>query len=117
MAMSRMAMLLLISGSSASAEPRYVTAEEGMEIHRKTFAVTRPGSCAAAKDAQEIVVCGQVSRDYRVPYEPEPGARVAGEGSGAAALGCLRMCPQPVDVKKIAVTAVKVFRKIFDPDR
>jgi hypothetical protein len=53
-----------------------------------------------------IVVCGRVVRGgdgYRVPYQPEPGARVhliAGEvPSGMAAMGadsCLRFCYQPV---------------------
>lgn len=53
-----------------------------------------------------IVVCGRLVRGgggYRVPYEPEPGARVrliAGEQpSGMAAMGadaCLRLCERPV---------------------
>jgi hypothetical protein len=55
-----------------------------------------------------IVVCGRLARaggGYRIPYEPEPGARVhlvAGEApSGAAAMGaggCLRLCHQPVAI-------------------
>jgi hypothetical protein len=53
-----------------------------------------------------IVVCGRPLRGgggYRIPYQPEPGARVrlvAGEvPSGMAARGadsCLRLCYQPV---------------------
>ena len=58
--------------------------------------------------ADSIVVCGRLARGgggYRVPWEPEPGARVrliAGEAPSAmAAMGadtCLRLCLQPVGV-------------------
>ncbi len=53
----------------------------------------------------EIVVCGRPSRGggYRIPYEPEPGARVrlvSGEAPSAIAAmsagGCLRLCEQPL---------------------
>jgi hypothetical protein len=53
-----------------------------------------------------IVVCGRLARGgggYRIPYRPEPGARVhliAGEAPSAMgamnAGGCLRLCEQPV---------------------
>ena len=56
--------------------------------------------------ADAIVVCGRLVRrgaGYRIPWEPEPGARVrlvAGEAPSAmAAMGadrCLRLCYQPV---------------------
>ena len=56
--------------------------------------------------ADEIVVCGrpvQGGGGYRVPWAPEPGARVrliAGEPPSATgamgAGGCLRLCEQPV---------------------
>src|ERR1044072_3828739 len=64
-------------------------------------------SCRAGPP-DAIIVCGRLSRGgggYRIPYEPEPGARVhliAGEPpSGMAALGadgCMRLCHQPVMV-------------------
>ena len=54
----------------------------------------------------EIIVCGRLARagqGYRVPWRPEPGARVrliAGEPPGAtAAMGaadCIRLCEHPV---------------------
>jgi hypothetical protein len=55
----------------------------------------------------DVVVCGRLARGgggYRVPYQPEAGARVrliAGEPPSAmAAMGapdiCLRLCEQPV---------------------
>lgn len=53
-----------------------------------------------------VTVCGrlvQAGGGYRLPYEPEPGARVrlvAGEPPSAMAAmgagGCLRLCEQPV---------------------
>jgi hypothetical protein len=53
-----------------------------------------------------IIVCGRLVRGgggYRVPWRPEPGARVrliAGEAPSAMAAkgadGCLRLCEQPV---------------------
>jgi hypothetical protein len=56
--------------------------------------------------ADSIVVCGRLVQGgggYRVPYRPEPGARVrliAGEPPSAMAAmgagGCLRLCEQPV---------------------
>ncbi|HYD11333.1 MAG TPA: hypothetical protein VEC11_00650 [Allosphingosinicella sp.] len=56
----------------------------------------------------DILVCGRPARaggGYRVPYRPEPGARVrliAGEPPSAMAAmgagGCLRLCQQPVTV-------------------
>ena len=57
-------------------------------------------------DSEAIVVCGRIvlgGGGYRIPYRPEPGARVrliAGEvPSGMSAMGadsCLRLCYQPV---------------------
>jgi hypothetical protein len=57
-------------------------------------------------DSDAIVVCGRIvlgGGGYRIPYRPEPGARVrliAGEvPSGMSAMGapgCLRLCYQPV---------------------
>lgn len=62
-------------------------------------------------DPDSIVVCGRLVRGgegYRVPYEPEPGARVhlvAGEAPSATgamgAGGCLRLCHQPVTIDLI----------------
>ena len=49
-----------------------------------------------------IVVCGRRVRGgdgYRVPYQPEPGARVrmiAGEAPSVHGDTCLRLCLQPV---------------------
>ena len=57
-------------------------------------------------DSDAIVVCGRIVRGgggYRIPYRPDPGARVrliAGEVPSATSAmggpGCLRLCYQPV---------------------
>jgi hypothetical protein len=66
-------------------------------------------------DPDGVVVCGRVRRGggYRVPWEPEPGARVrlvAGEPpSGAGAMGaggCLRLCLQPVTINLLDPGAI-----------
>jgi hypothetical protein len=56
--------------------------------------------------ADAVIVCGRLARGgggYRIPYQPEPGARerlIAGEPPPAMAAmggdGCLRLCEQPV---------------------
>jgi hypothetical protein len=67
-------------------------------------------------DPDGVVVCGRVRRvggGYRVPWQPEPGARVrlvAGEPpSGAGAMGaggCLRLCLQPVMINLLDPRAI-----------
>ena len=67
-------------------------------------------------DPDGVVVCGRVRRGgggYRVPRQPEPGARVrlvAGEPpSGAGAVGaggCLRLCLQPVTINLLDPGAI-----------
>ncbi len=63
-----------------------------------------------------IIVCGRLVRGgggYRVPYRPEPGARVrliAGEAPSAMAAmgagGCLRLCYQPVMINLLDPRAI-----------
>jgi len=116
MAMSRMAILLILAGSSASAQYRQVTAEEAMEIHRKTFSAV-PKNCGEPK-ADEIVVCGSAPSRYRLPIPPEPvpGERVAGELPSAVEasrevtctnIGHTRGCPS-LDILGVAMMVGKV---------
>lgn len=73
-------MLLLFAGSSASAQPRPVTAEEAMEVHKRTFSAVPKQECGDAAGQEEIVVCGNRNNErYRVTVPPAPGQRVRGE--------------------------------------
>jgi hypothetical protein len=112
-----MAMLLILAGSSASAQPRQVTAEEAMEIHRRTFSVVPKAECSGAREAEEIVVCGSARSPYRLPVPPEPvpGQRVPGELPSAVEatkevtctnIGHTRGCPY-VDIYGIALMVGK----------
>jgi len=126
-----MTMLLALAATSAAAQPRQVTAEEAAEIHRETFSVAGKRDCAVGADPEEIVVCGKTGTSYRIPYVPEPGARVANDSpngmSAMSAGGCLRLCHQPVSVDLLkvegggnsggAVVAVpRVIRRILGGD-
>ena len=117
MAMSRMAILLILAGSSASAQPRQVTAEEGIEIHRRTFSAVAKVDCAQTKETEEIVVCGSARSPYRLPVPPEPvpGQRVPGELPSAVEatkeatctnIGQTRGCPY-IDIYGIALMVGK----------
>ena len=117
MLMSRMAILLVLAGSSASAQLRQVTAEEAMEIHSRTFS-TVPKDCGQAREAEEIVVCGSPRSPYRLPIQPEPvpGQRVAGELPSAVEatkevtctnIGHTRGCPS-IDILGIALSVGKM---------
>ena len=117
MAMSRMAILLILAGSSAAAQPRQVTAEEAMEIHRRTFSTLPEAGCGEAREAEEIVVCGRSRSPYRLPvaHEPEPGKRIPGELPSAVDaakevtctnIGHTRGCPS-IDILAIGVMVAK----------
>ncbi|HWH16920.1 MAG TPA: hypothetical protein VNT77_01070 [Allosphingosinicella sp.] len=122
MAMSRITLLLILTGSPAAAQP--VTAEQAIEKYRESFKPVEI-ECAKEADPDVITVCG--SRDssnrYRVPYQPDPGEPehlAPGEAPQASTSvgACLSRCPQPVSVNILeAVPAVlKGIRKILDPD-
>lgn len=125
MAMSRMAILLILASSSASAQPREVTAEEGMEIHRRTFSAVRKVDCRQTKEAEEIVVCGSARSPHRVIVSPQPGQRVAGELPSAVEatkedtctnIGQTRGCPS-VDILGVALMVGQVLFKAITQDR
>jgi len=112
MPMSRITMLLIFGASSVSAQPRLVTAEEGMEIHRRTSSALPQDKCEQTREAEEIVVCGKSSSPYRLPMpiDPPPGQRIAGETPSALAatkeasctnIGHTRGCPS-VDLLGVA---------------
>lgn len=109
-------MLLILAGSSATAQARQVTAEEAMEAHRQALSI--PGAkCGDTIDAEEIVVCGRSQDQYRLPLPvpPVPGQRVRGEGPSAIAatkeetctnIGHTRGCPS-LDLFGVALMVVK----------
>jgi hypothetical protein len=110
-------MLLILAGSPASAQPRQMTAEEAMEIHRRTFSVVAKVECGPGTEADEIVVCGRARSPYRLPVPPEPvpGQRVAGELPSATEaakevtctnIGATRGCPS-IDILGIALMVGK----------
>lgn len=103
--MSRMTIALLLSAAPAGAAGG--TAEQATANYRNVFKPIAELDCP--RGVEEIIVCGtrleEMSR-YRVPYQPEPGARVRGEPSGSAAMsagGCLRLCHQPATVNILAI--------------
>jgi hypothetical protein len=112
-----MTMLLALAASGASAQPRQVSAEEAMEIHRKTFSAAAKVECGRGAQEEEIVVCGSARSPYRLPVAPEPvpGQRVAGElpsGVEAASevtctnIGHTRGCPS-LDILGVALMVGK----------
>ena len=73
-------------------------------------AVAERADCRRGALADAIVVCGRAvaGAGYRIPWEPEAGARVrliAGEAPSAmtamGAGGCLRLCQQPLMINLI----------------
>lgn len=125
MPMSRMAILLLLAGSSASAQQRRVTAEEGIEIHRRAFSAVQKVDCRQTKEAEEIVVCGSARSPPRVTVPPQPGQRVAGELPSAVEatkevtctnIGQTRGCPS-VDILGVALMVGQVLFKAVTQDR
>ena len=117
-------MLLLIASSPASAQPRQVTAEEAMEIHKKTFAATANQGCDQTLHKEEIVVCGARNNErYRVAVPPAPGQRERGElpstletikPETCTNIGQSRGCPY-IDIYGIGVMiAKKVITKVIE---
>lgn len=107
--MSRSALpLLLIAAWPAAAvaqeAPALVAAPAdplGEIALRGAWAGLDPTRCATSN--ADVTVCGRRSGGggVRVPYEPEPGARVrpiAGEPPSMGNMGCLRLCEQPLMV-------------------
>jgi hypothetical protein len=109
--MSRSALVLALFIASAwpglaaaQAAPQVVAASAdplGEIALRSTWAGLDPTRCATSN--ADVTVCGRRSGGggVRVPYEPEPGARVrpiAGEPPSMGNMGCLRLCEQPLMV-------------------
>lgn len=94
---------------------------------RRALADPADAACRRGALADAIVVCGRVvaGGGYRVPWEPEPGARVrliAGEAPSAmAAMGadrCIRLCPQPlmIDVGSAVRGLARGIDRVLHPD-
>jgi hypothetical protein len=94
---------------------------------RRALADPADAACRRGASADAIIVCGRVvaGGGYRVPWEPEPGARVrliAGEvPSAMAAMGadrCIRLCLQPlmIDVGSAVRGIARGVDRILHPD-
>ncbi len=109
--MTMLALLLL------GAVPDPVTAEAAVKTQRSEMRVLTGMDCPPSQEGEEIVVCGRRggadgaggSARFRVPYQPEPGRRIRGEGSADGG-GCMRLCHQPltIDPTKIPGAVKKV---------
>jgi hypothetical protein len=112
--MRLLALLLLAAASApALAQPSIIPAPPdplGDLAVRRALADPAAAACRRGALADAIVVCGRAvaGGGYRVPWQPEPGARVrliAGEAPGGpAAMGagaCLRLCQQPLMIDLI----------------
>jgi hypothetical protein len=85
-------------------------------------------ACRRVGFGDAILVCGRPARSgggYRIPWVPEPGARVrlvAGEAPSATAAmsagGCLRLCLEPVRVNIIQAlrTLGRGLDRLLHPD-
>jgi hypothetical protein len=84
-------------------------------------------ACRRSGLADQIIVCGRPARGegYRIPWVPEPGARVrlvAGEAPSAmsamGAGGCIRLCYQPVmvDIGAAFRTLGRGLDRLLHPD-
>ena len=113
--MRLLALLLLAAASApAFAQPSAIVPAPpdplGDLAVRRALADPADAACRRGALADAIVVCGRAvaGAGYRVPWEPEPGARVrliAGEAPSAmtamGAGGCLRLCEQPLMIDLI----------------
>jgi hypothetical protein len=129
--MRTLALLLLLASSPAGlAAPAIIPAPPdplGDLAVRRALADPADAACRRGALPDVIVVCGRVvaGGGYRVPWEPEPGARVrliAGEAPSAmAAMGadrCIRLCLQPliVDVGSAVRGLARGIDRILHPD-
>lgn len=130
--MRSLALLLLAAASApAFAQPSAIVPAPpdplGDLAVRRALADPAAAACRRGALADAIVVCGRVvaGGGYRVPWEPEPGARVrliAGEAPSAmAAMGadrCIRLCLQPliIDVGSAVRGLARGIDRILHPD-
>jgi hypothetical protein len=118
-----LAVLFILGGAPAWGQQRLVTAEEGVELHRRTFFIASKAECGP-KEAEEIVVCGGPRSPYRLPFSVDaPGQRVEGELPSAVEatkevtctnIGHTRGCPS-IDILGLALTVGGIVaRKVIE---
>ena len=131
MPLSRMAitMLMVAGASPAPAFAQLAGADRAMNRYRQVFKPTAEIDCPRPDDNSDaITVCGRRGETdpNRLPLPVRQGAGsptrlLPGEAPRATMNvgGCIRLCPQPVQVDLIkAVPAiVEGIKKILDPDR
>jgi hypothetical protein len=121
MALSRMALLLIAPLAASPARAAPVTAEQAIEIHRRTFEpVAARLDCPEGEDG-EIVVCARREEvspyRYTGPVAREPGAYVPGEPRGVGP-ECMRLCLQPVGIDlNMVLKVVEGIKRHLESDR
>ena len=130
MTKSRMALPILCAAAwpgAALAEPAPATAESAIAAYERWYEEVTAGAggarrCRRDAAGDEIVVCGRTDDSrMRVPYEPEPGARVrliAGEVPSA--MGALNATASPrgagIDVIGLFNALERGLDRILHPD-
>jgi hypothetical protein len=128
--MRSLALLLLLASSPAAlAAPAIIPAPPDPLGDLAARRAAAGAHCLRdGEPADAIVVCGRpasAGAGYRVPWKPEPGARVrlvAGEAPSAmsamGAGGCLRLCQQPlmIDVASAVRGIARGIDRILHPD-
>lgn len=127
--MRALASLLLAASSPPAIVPAPPDPLGDIAARRAAADAADPASTACRRGAlpDAIVVCGRAvaGGGYRVPWEPEPGARVrliAGDAPSAmAAMGadrCIRLCLQPlmIDVGAAVRGLARGIDRILHPD-
>ncbi|HEV7658794.1 MAG TPA: hypothetical protein VGO55_03000 [Allosphingosinicella sp.] len=130
--MRSLALVLLAAASApAFAQPSVIIPAPpdplGDLAMRRALADPADAACRRGALADAIIVCGRVvaGGGYRVPWAPEPGARVrliAGEAPSAmAAMGadrCIRLCLQPliIDIGSAVRGLARGIDRILHPD-
>lgn len=126
MTMSTIAMLTAITGSIAPPHPRLVTAEEGVEIHRRAILAVSATPCGQTRPEGDILVCGRAPSPYGIgpAADPAPGRRIRGEPADyvqatrettCTNIGASRGCPS-IDLVAAAMTIAKALGKALRGD-
>ena len=95
--------LFLVAAAAPAAAPDPVTAQQMVDRQRGEVQTQLGLRCSRGSEDEEIVVCGRRSRDgpagsaLRIPYVPEPGRRIPGEGNFDGG-GCIRLCQSQVGI-------------------
>ena len=123
-----MTMFLLVGTFPGPAFAQEAGAERAMTRYRQVFKPTAEIDCPRPDDPETITVCGRRPETdpnrLPLPVGPDAGSPtrlLPGEAPRATMNvgGCMRLCPQPVqvDLIKAVPAVVEGIKKILDPDR